>query len=432
MPIGVGALGAQFGEGLTVLRDSWGGGWSRGTMICAEPVEVVENSTDPLAALEEAVAARPDCLWAGYISYDAGRTIEKIPDLAVDDIELPLLRFCAYPAWVTLEAGEVMPQGERSAGIKLAEVVREVLEDSAQTESSEGTGTASTGGVGDPLGADRMSRTFSRERYEAAVREALEHIWDGDFYQVNLSQRFSIPLADPGELADNMIAACPAPYGAYIDAGEFQVVSASPELLLQVAAEEVRSCPIKGTRPRSRIPEGDDHLAKQLASSEKDLAENLMIVDLIRNDLGKVCALGSIEVDKLWLLSSYATVHHLVSVVTGELATGVGLKRIIEAVFPGGSVTGAPKVAAMKFIEETEPFRRGIYTGSIGWIGPASDGIELELNIAIRTVVCKSGWAHLQVGGGIVADSVPALEYKETLDKAAGIADAMGIDPAAL
>lgn len=426
MPIGVGALAAHFGKGLTVLRDEWGGGWSKGTMICAEPVEVIEDSSDPLAALEDAVAALPECLWAGYISYDAGRTIEKIPDLAVDDIDLPLLRFCAYPAWVTIDAGEVVPHGERAAGIELAEVVEEILEDSAGLVPSEGPSAVSTSST------RGMSRTSSREQYEAAVCDALEHIRAGDFYQVNLSQRFSVPLADPGELADNVIAACPAPYGAYIDAGDFQVVSASPELLLHTVAGEVRSCPIKGTRPRSRIPEGDAHLAKQLALSEKDMAENLMIVDLIRNDLGKICTRGSIEVEKLWLVLSYAKVHHLVSVVCGDLEEGVGLKRIIEAVFPGGSVTGAPKVAAMKFIEETEPFRRGIYTGSIGWIGPASDGIELELNIAIRTVVCKSGWAHLQVGGGIVADSEPASEYKETLDKAAGIAEAMGIDPASL
>lgn len=392
-------------------------------MICAEPIDVVEDSNDPLAALERAVASRPECLWAGYISYDAGRSIEKIPDIAVDDLELPHLRFCAYPAWVTLEADDVVPHGERAAGIELAEVVRGVLLDFAGAAPSEVPGAAITDGTG---------RSFSRERYEAAVGDALEHIRAGDFYQVNLSQRFSTPLEDPEELADNMIAACPAPYGAYIDAGEFQVVSASPELLLHVSAGRVRSCPIKGTRPRSRIPEGDAHLAKQLALSEKDMAENLMIVDLIRNDLGKVCVRGSIEVEKLWGVSSFARVHHLVSEVTGDLDVGVGLKRLIEAVFPGGSVTGAPKVAAMKFIEETEPFRRGIYTGSIGWIGPASDGIELELNIAIRTVVCKSGWAHLQVGGGIVADSVPAAEYKETLDKAAGIADAMGIDPASL
>lgn len=432
MPIGVGALGALFGEGLTVLCDSWGGGWSKGTLICAKPAEVVEDSSNPLAALETAVAARPECLWAGYISYDAARYIEKIPDIAVDDTKIPHLRFCAYPAWVTLDAGDVVPHGDRTTSIELAETVRVVLVEQAGATSPNLPIVANSAGTRCTVHAPATGRSFSKEVYEAAIRDALEHIRAGDFYQVNLSQRFSAPVTDLGELADSMIAACPAPYGAYIDAGDFQVISASPELLLHVSDGKVRSCPIKGTRPRSRIPEGDAHLAKQLALSEKDMAENLMIVDLIRNDLGKVCVRGSIEVEKLWGVSSFATVHHLVSEVTGDLDASVGLKCLIEAIFPGGSVTGAPKVSAMNFIEKTEPFRRGIYTGSIGWIGPASDGLELELNIAIRTVVCKSGWAHLQVGGGIVADSVPAAEYTETLDKAAGIANAMGIDPVSL
>ncbi|RIK09931.1 MAG: aminodeoxychorismate synthase component I [Acidobacteria bacterium] len=420
MPVAVGALAKRFGSGLTVLHDDWGGGWSIGTVICAHPVEVVEAFHEPIEALEEAVAARPDCLWAGYISYDAGRSIEAIPQLAVDDVAVPLLRFCAYPAWVTLEGSQLKAHGEQGPAGELAAEVGTALKAGAEAAPPDGTA------------ARFVERSFTRDKYETAVRDALEHIRAGDFYQVNLSQRFSARLPDPGALADAMTVACPSPYGAYIDAGEFQVISASPELFLSVDEGIVTSSPIKGTRPRSRIPEEDAHLAEELSLSEKDRAENLMIVDLIRNDLGKVCEPGSVEVDSLWGVESFATVHHLVSTITGRLVPGAGLKRLLEAAFPGGSITGAPKVAAMKFIEETEPFRRGIYTGSIGWIGPASKGMRLELNIAIRTVTYQSGCAHLHVGGGIVADSVPAFEYKETLDKAAGIAEAMGLDPNSL
>ncbi|HEX9016849.1 MAG TPA: aminodeoxychorismate synthase component I, partial [Chloroflexota bacterium] len=246
----------------------------------------------------------------------------------------------------------------------------------------------------------------------------------GDIYQVNLSQRLRAPLGTTSwDLYRSLRRVSPVPYGAYLGLGDFDVVSASPELFLRKDGMRVETRPIKGTRPRGRTLEEDRRLANDLLASEKDRAENVMIVDLLRNDIGKVCETGSVKVPDLHSLESYATVHHLVSTVVGTLGAGHDAVSLLKACFPGGSITGCPKIRSMEIIDELEPTQRGVYCGSIGFIG--FDG-SLDTSIAIRTVLVKEGWAYFQVGGAIVADSDPEAEYQETLDKARAVLLALG------
>jgi para-aminobenzoate synthetase component 1 len=260
---------------------------------------------------------------------------------------------------------------------------------------------------------------MTRARYEAMIRRAIEYIYAGDVFQVNLAQRFVGRFdrrADPFALYRRLRALNPAPYAAFLrpDA-ESAVVSASPECFLRLTAEgHVATWPIKGTCPRGTTPEEDAALAAALQRSDKDRAENLMIVDLLRNDLSRVCAIGSVETIKLFALESFATVHHLVSEVRGDLMPGTGAVDLLRATFPGGSITGAPKIRAMEIIGELEPVRRGPYCGAVAWLG--FDG-AMEASIVIRTLTVAGDRVAAQAGGGIVADSDPAREYAETLDK---------------
>jgi para-aminobenzoate synthetase component 1 len=261
---------------------------------------------------------------------------------------------------------------------------------------------------------------FTRTEYEAAVQRAIEHIHAGDCFQVNLSQRLLAPLTEhPLDLYARLRERNPSPFGAYFDLGDYAVLSASPERFLALSADGgVATRPIKGTRRRGLTPAEDFALRDDLLASAKDQAENLMIVDLLRNDLGRVCEYGSVHVEKLFEPESYATVHHLVSEVRGRLRTGLCPIDLLRATFPGGSVTGAPKIRAMEIIAELERVARGPYCGSIGWIG--FDG-AMDSNILIRTMTAGRGWVQFPVGGGIVADSDPKREYEETLYKAEGM-----------
>jgi para-aminobenzoate synthetase component 1 len=252
------------------------------------------------------------------------------------------------------------------------------------------------------------------------VRRVVEYIHAGDAFQVNLSQRLLAPLAEhPLELYGRLRTLNPAPFSAYFDLGDFQILSASPERFLRVHPNgEVETRPIKGTRPRGRTPEEDTALIRDLVTNPKDRAENVMIVDLLRNDIGKACEYGSVRVPRVCEVESFRFVHHLVSEVRGKLKPGVGPLELLAGAFPGGSVTGAPKVRAMEIIAELEPTARGPYCGCLGWIG--FDG-AMDTNILIRTFTAGRGWVQFPVGGGIVADSDPAREYEETLHKAAGL-----------
>jgi para-aminobenzoate synthetase component 1 len=266
---------------------------------------------------------------------------------------------------------------------------------------------------------------FDRSSYLTAVRRAIEYVHAGDCFQVNLAQRLLLPLREPAlELYGRLRQCNPATCAGYFDLGRFKIASASPERFLQLTGvgqqhpDVIETRPIKGTRPRGQTEAQDRTYREQLLHSPKDRAENIMIVDLLRNDLGRVCRYGSVGVEAVCRLESYPFVHHLVSVVRGKLRPGLNAIDLLRAAFPGGSVTGAPKIRAMQIIAELEPTARGPYCGSLGYIG--FDG-AMDTNILIRTFTIGKGWIQFPVGGGIVADSNPEHEYEETWHKAAGL-----------
>jgi para-aminobenzoate synthetase component 1 len=278
---------------------------------------------------------------------------------------------------------------------------------------------------------------LAADDHRRMVRRTIDYIEAGDIYQANITQRFQAPLpagfesGGPGRLAlyDALRRYNPATFAAFLDFGETAILSCSPERYLKVAGRRIETRPIKGTRPRGAGPGEDAALAAELRASEKDRAENLMIVDLLRNDIGRVAKLGSVKVPVLFGLESYATVHHLVSVVTAELDAGRNAVELLRAAFPGGSVTGAPKIRAMEIIAELEPTARGPYCGAIGYLSATG---AMDTNIVIRTVLVDRDRISFQVGGGIVADSDPEAEYQETLVKARALREVLADPEAAL
>lgn len=363
------------------------------------------------------------CGLAGYIGYEYGRRLERIPAPRRDDLQLPDVQLGAYDwvvawdhergkGWVVVRTDGQMggwPDGRR----RLAMVIDRLA------NATPPPGAARHGAP------PQIRSGFTRDEYLTAVERVREYILAGDVFQANLSQRFEAPCAlEPFELYRRLRAVNPAPFAAYVQGEQFAVASASPERFLQVTPEgAVETRPIKGTRPRGSTPDEDKALAAELLASEKDRAENVMIVDLLRNDLSKVCRPGSVEVPALCALESHPTVHHLVSTVTGVLESGRTALDLLRAAFPGGSVTGAPKVRAMEIIAELEPVARGVYCGAIGCVSVTG---AMDTAIPIRTATLQGGRAWFHAGGGIVADSDPALEYEETLAKAAGIVRALG------
>jgi len=339
----------------------------------------------------------------GFISYDFGRTLERIPSSALDDLHTPDLMFAFYDTVVAydLEAHEayLVHSNEDST-----QILRRMLTETESPSPDE---------IG-PLNGQH-SGTFSRDSYLAAVAEIKRSIRNGYVYQVNLSQRFEMPWPHSAwSLYERVRTYNPAPMSAYLDCGSLSIVSASPERFLRQTGPRLETRPIKGTRPRGLTADVDRQLGEELVKSSKDRAEHIMIVDLERNDLGRIAEVGSVQVTNMMSLESFPSVHHLTSTVTATALRHATPGSILRATFPGGSITGAPKIKAMEMIEHLEPTRRGVYTGAIGYL---SDTGDFDLNIAIRTILVKSGRAFLQVGGGIVADSDPEAEYQETLDK---------------
>ena len=270
---------------------------------------------------------------------------------------------------------------------------------------------------------------FSRVDFIAAVERARRYIRAGDIYQVNLSQRLAAPCSLIGwDFFRRLAAFSPAPFAAFLDCGEFQIASSSPELFLRLSGPHIQTRPIKGTRPRSADPARDAQLAYELQTSAKEMAELVMITDLLRNDLGKVCEYGSVQVPELVRLERYPHVQHLVSTIEGRLRSGVSHFAALASCFPGGSITGAPKIRAMEIIDELEPITRGPYTGTLGYLG---FNRESQLSILIRSAVCRPSMAYFHVGAGIVADSVPSAEYEETLAKAGGFFATLNLHPEA-
>lgn len=346
----------------------------------------------------------------GYLAYDLKDELESLPRTSVDDLGLPHLLLHAPALLVvhdrqrnTTEVRIPLRQGEESPIDLLLERLHRLLQGPAPAAAPF------------CLPAAALSANFTRPAYEAAVQRIIDYIRAGDVYQVNLSQRFSAPFTgDSFALFRQLWQHNPAPFFAFIQAGDHQILSTSPERFILQRGRYVETRPIKGTRPRGRDAQEDAALRAELAASAKDDAELSMIVDLLRNDLGKVCRAGSVAVTEHKRLEAYRNVYHLVSIVEGELEAAQNSVDLLRAVFPGGSITGCPKVRAMEIIDELEPCRRHLYCGSIGYIGFDE---RMDLSIAIRTATVTGDRLCFSVGGGVVFDSDPAAEYEETLHK---------------
>jgi len=399
---------------------------------------------DPFGALQEILdsyrlptGSGPTPLPAGgigFLAYGLREFVEPRPSRP-DDLELPLAYVGFYDAVLAMDRREGvlyltstgLPARGRARNVRAKARMR-FLQELVQREPAVCSEISIRPGSGSGFGSGVVCSSFTRENYLKAVRRAKEYIAAGEVYQVNLAQRFALPWTGSGYgLFTRLRRTNPAPFGALIHGSGFTVVSASPERFLHLDPRSgvVHTRPIKGTRPRGADAADDARLARELSASVKDRAEHVMIVDLERNDLSRVAVPGSVRVTELMVLEPFPTVWHLVSTVEAVLRSGTGVAALLRATFPGGSITGAPKIRAMEIIEELELVPRGVYTGAVGYF--SFDG-HLDLNIAIRTVVLKNGRAWFHVGGGIVADSDPQAEYQETLDKARGLFAALGKD----
>ena len=426
-------------------------------------VESSESATNPNGGLDDVLAALAQLQeratasgrrYAGFISYDLGRLFESVAGRAEDDLGLPLLAFAALtPAsGLALPASAMASPSWASSSLVSSSLASSFIEPSYAWRSTYTASPrpsyasaaprprptlpaapgpdaihhrqAAQSDFARPTRAALLARTFDRAAYAAAVRRALDYIAAGDIFQVNLAQRFTLGTCDrPADVYRRLQAQHPAAYAAYMDFGDFQLLSNSPELFLRVerlpdGRRRVINRPIKGTRPTG------DGMEAALRGSAKDAAELAMIVDLQRNDLGRVCQTGSVRVTEPRRIEAHPTLYHGVATVEGILRPDVGLAELISATFPCGSITGCPKIRSMQIIDELEPVRRGPYCGAIGWVGP--DG-TIELSVAIRTIVWQGELAHVSVGGGIVAESDPAAEYDETLVKAKAMFEALGV-----
>jgi para-aminobenzoate synthetase component 1 len=372
----------------------------------------------------------------GYWGYDLKNFTEpKLPRRAVNDLELPDCHVGFYDSLVVFDhqlgKTNVVSTGLNADGSRTEARANERLEFWRSflggISPLKQTATEIPSPPQHPCdSAAKISSNFSRAEFISQVQRAQKYILAGDIYQVNLSQRLAVQSAFTGwELFQRLAAVSPAPFSAFLDCGDFQTVSSSPEQFLRMSGSHIITRPIKGTRPRANDPTQDAQLAYELQTSTKELAELVMITDLLRNDLGKVCEYGSVQVPTLAKLEKFAQVQHLVSTVEGRLRKEVTHFAALASSFPGGSITGAPKFRAMEIIDELEPVSRGPYCGCLGYLG---FNRESQLSITIRTAVCKDGTAHFNVGAGIVADSKPEAEYEETLAKARGFYAALNHD----
>jgi len=367
----------------------------------------------------------------GYWGYDLKHFVEpKLPRRAVNDLELPDCHVGFYDSLVVFDhrlgktwvvSTGLGVDGSRNEERAMARVEwwRERLARPEESQRKEA--------ISNQCSVVGVQSTFAREEFIARVEQVQRYIRAGDIYQVNLAQRLSAPTQFSGwELFERLLDVSPAPFAAFFDCGEFQVASSSPELFLRLSGPHITTRPIKGTRPRSADSTRDAQLTYELQTSAKEMAELVMITDLLRNDLGRVCEYGSVQVPELVRLERYPQVQHLVSTVEGRLRADVTHFAAFAACFPGGSITGAPKFRAMEIIDELEPVTRGPYCGCHGYLG---FNRESQLSITIRTAVRQADRTHFHVGAGIVADSVPASEYEETLAKARGFLSALELSP---
>lgn len=447
--------------GLALFESARPGRNSRWTYLSADPVAVLESPAagpDPFAVARRLVARldrtrivpadAPPFLGGlvGFLGYDFGAVLERLPAIAPADQDLPMLRLALHEwvvawdrrtghAWL---GGRALDGDGRRLARRLDDVhARLVSRQRSAARSGQGldadTFDARATVDDDATGQNLAFRSgLDRSAYQAGVERVRQHVARGDIYQANLTRRLEAPFdGDPWGLYRRLRTGDPSLFSAYLDLGPGQLtgrpralLSASPEPFLAVdSAGVATSDPIKGTRPRGRDRDEDRRLARELLASAKDRAENVMIVDVLRNDLGRVCRPGSVRVPRLCRLERTAAVQHLVSTVTGVLADGRDAFDLLAASFPGGSITGAPKIRAIEILERLEPVRRGPYTGALGWIGP--DG-AMQTSILIRTFVADGRRLTLHVGGGITWKSDPAGEWAETVVKAHGPLAAIG------
>jgi anthranilate synthase component 1 len=391
------------------------------------------DASDPFGAVEDVVRAvgmqRPEeplAFWGGavgFFGYDLVRTVERLPGQPDDDLGVPDL--------VALVTGPVVVFDHLRRSLTIVAPCR--VEPGADPEAAYWRTVATLadlrgrlsgpvprhadGGEQPVLGP--VTSNMDRETFEAAVERAREYIFAGDAFQVVPSQRFSAPMTlDPFAVYRGLRTVNPSPYMFFLETGDVTLVGSSPEMLVKVEGGTVEMHPIAGSRPRGATDEEDDRLGEELLADPKERAEHVMLVDLGRNDLGRVSEIGTVRVTDLMDVRRYSHVMHIESSVVGRLAPGMRASDALRATFPAGTLSGAPKVRAMEIIDELEPTKRGPYGGAVGWLG--WDG-DLDTCITIRTIVCKDGMAHVQAGAGIVADSVPATEYEETQNKAAAL-----------
>ncbi len=364
--------------------------------------------------------------WIGYFSYELGRYIEQLPETTIDDLKMPLIRLCFYDRLIAYDHIEdvfwlmalSLPDDIETPDEKLSALER-LLSQSQNIAVKHPNPTDL-----DTIDFSQIQCNMDRDYYFKAIEKIKRYIYDGDVYQINFSQRFECDYnTNPINLFHWQNHFNPSPYSAYIDAGGFHIVSTSPEMFITINDGVISTKPIKGTRPRINKTDIDAGNFSELLNSEKEQAELNMIIDLERNDVARICEYGTRKVIQPRTIESYPTVFHAVATVAGQLRKEITFCDILKAMFPGGSITGAPKIRSMEIIDETEPTARGVYTGSIGFLG--IDG-SVCLNIAIRTIIITGRKAFAQTGGGIVADSNPQAEWNETITKArallAGIA----------
>ncbi|MFQ5489076.1 MAG: aminodeoxychorismate synthase component I [Phycisphaerae bacterium] len=416
----------------------------RFSILACDPVHTLSVPTDhpaPLDALAAELARFPVVAgpatgpfcggWIGYISYETGLSVEGLRPTTRNDIDLPALRFTLYDTAGVFDhaAGRWQVVGvdwPGDSGIDRP-ALDERLDDLSDLIAS--AQPAPEPDFTDPIGPAPTPNVTRRE-YLQAVDRVQAFIRTGDVYQVNFTQRFSTSTTtNPWDLYRRLRRANPAPFAALLQWDDRAILSASPELFLDLRGHRVITRPIKGTRPRTGDPGLDAIRRRELPASDKDRAELAMIVDLLRNDLGRVCRYGSVEVLASAELETHPTVYHLVGTVTGLLRARCDRMDLLKATLPGGSITGAPKIRAMQIIDALEPTCRSAYCGVIGYLG--LDG-SMALNLAIRTMIQQGEHLHLFAGGGIVADSDPADEYDESLAKAAGMMRALGHETSSL
>ncbi|MGV8906934.1 MAG: aminodeoxychorismate synthase component I [Acetobacterium sp.] len=354
----------------------------------------------------------------GYLGYDLCHHLEDLPRSAEDDVQINDCHIGFYDGIIIidhqLKETHIAAMGIQEKAENIVSRIKKTIAGYVQVAPRHDFK------INEKL---VFTSNFTKLEYMHALDAIHDYIRAGDIYQTNMTQRFECDLQlTPIELYGELRRINPAPFACYLDFGECQIVCSSPERFIQIKGRNIETRPIKGTMPRGKTPKEDEENRNTLINSDKDKAELLMIVDLERNDIGKICKTGSVKVPELYKLEEYQTVFHLVATVVGELKDDVDAIDCIKATFPGGSITGAPKIRAMEIIDELEPTQRNIYTGSIGYIGFNGD---LDLNIVIRTILCKDKKAYFQVGGGIVWDSQNESEYEETFDKGRALMEAL-------